>query len=394
MEELLNYIKQLQERGTIDKDTLDYRYNICKKVLPSLKQFKDPNINLTTEVSYNESIKMVGDFFGSLDPELKEDFYNIVHRDTNDISYYMPKPKNYDFFMDLPEQIGHTVKFTPIEGELKTANDYFYKTSGSSSAHNYTKMKLNGHINDVNTIAHEFAHRFSLSKDAGFGMGETPSILTELLLYDYYEKNGIISKEENFQVKKIKFTPYLYKIAVPTILLKNAQKLIESGEEINETTLTKYIDGLDPESPDRYAMEFAQKEPEVLDLSMHQGFEYMEGVLLASHLKAKGVDYPELLTRLAHCVDNQDILDFYRDRFGIQLEMKNEELRISDKEVDVLVDDLQRELKEDKEKDRDVLKEAIDVTEEITKESEIEDNKKEIDKVIEEREKSPEIKDI
>ena len=388
MKELLKYAKEMQQNGSIDRDVLEYRYNICKKILPSLKQFDDPNINLTTEVSYNESIKMVGEFFGSIDPELESEFHNIVSQDTNDISYHMPKPKNYDFLMDLPEEIGHTVKITPIEGELKTANDYFYKTSGSSSAYNYTKLKLNGHINDVNTIAHEFGHRMSLSKGAYFGFGETTSILAELKLYDYYEENGILSKEELFDVKKIKFTPYLYKIAVPTIVQKNIQNIIKSGENIDEATLRNYIESLDPKSPDRYAMEFAQKEHEVLDPAMYQGFEYIEGVLLASHLKKEGVNYTSLLTKFAHCTDNKDIMDLFSSELGIDVEVVNGELRIGDSAIDTLVADFDEELKADKKQEKNIWSQTIKTTEQTTRESDISSSKKQVEKLLEERQKT------
>lgn len=353
MDKFLKYVEETKEADYSEeyKKRLEYEYNICKKLLPDLIQFKDKRIDLPRKLDYNDSIKIAGDFFKSINPELESDYYNIINNEKSDITKFEQtkeeKQRDWDSLFGGPKletKYGYSVKFESKNEQLETYEDYLNSLTGSASSYGYTKFSMLGNMTDVNTIVHEFSHRFSLSNGAYTHFGECPSIYSELMLYDYLDKNNIVSQEELFNLKKIKFTSYLYRIAVPKILDKNAIDLISSGKELNQETLSQYINSLDENSEDKYAIEFAMQNPETFDKTNRQGFEYIEGVLLASHMKNNNIDFTNLLTDLAHCVDNEDLLNLYNNKYGLNVVIEDGELRISDELSKDLVASFHKEI--------------------------------------------------
>lgn len=390
MEEYIKLVETLKRSGIDNdqRDLLEYRYRICKKILPDLKQFEDKNINFKTKLDYNEAIKMVGDFFKSISPDVSDMFYNSFSVE-NDISKYERKTRieDWDFFSESKQEapiIGKTVKFTKMTDEIETVDD-FYNSVNAASDEVYTTMSLNGYVQDVNTIAHEFAHRFSLSNESSRTFAECPSIHTELLLYDYYKKNDILGEQEIYEMKKLKFSSYLYRIAVPTIIRKNAFNIIENNEHVNDQTIMDYIESLEEGSEDRYAMEFAIKHPEVLDLDNRQDFDYIEGVLLASYLKENNANYDELTTQMAHCTTDKEVADLFRDKYGVDTVLvENQGVRISENMIDKLAKSLHKEVSNNEiTKDKKtILTEAIAESERETTFNKIEENNARIESLI------------
>lgn len=354
MKKLLKYFKEIKESDYSNnyKKRLEYEYNICKKILPDLIKFKDKNINSLTKISYNDSIRIAGEFFGSISRELESDFYNIINNEKSDITKFEQteeeRRKDWDSLFGGPKletKYGYSVKFKSNDDKkLDTYEDYLSSLTGSSSSYGYTKVSMLGNIADINTIVHEFAHRFSLGKNTYKTFEECPSIYSELMLYDYMKKNNIVSEEEIFELQKVKFTSYLYRIVIPKIIDKNALDFISSSKSVDEVNLEEYLSSLDDKSLDKFAIKFAIKNPEVFDKANRQGFEYIEGALLASYMKNNNIGFDKLITDLAHCVDNEDIFKLYNSKYGINVVSKEGELRLDDNIVNELSDSLCCEL--------------------------------------------------
>ncbi len=220
---------------------VDVAIDIIKKdKLPTISDEYSRNFDI------NDSFNIISDFLEVLDPQLNNQFFNIINEvDENNI----PKLKfinvNASYYEKYPEEFNDSIKEEMLNKGSRVEWD------GNIFVH------LTGSMDDIFTILHEILHYMNLSPivrldDNNNLLGvtenftrafytETVSIVAEKLLGRYLLSKGLIS-ENDYNIRMNKRLSSTKQDAMVVLIENEYISIKQSNEEISSKILSKRLE--------------------------------------------------------------------------------------------------------------------------------------------------------
>ena len=228
--DLLNGIIKEFLNDDISKLYLDNLDEVVKLAKVFLENYYDTDIlTYDDDVLLLDSINISRDFFLTL----SEDYLNRLDEIFYSEDIYDGKIDNVVSFFKVPKKLTYQFNRSGVDEDGKVFIDY------------------NETLEDVFNIVHEFTHRFSFIKNNNSSLkkifGETPTILSELLVEEYLLKNNSFSENEIFKHKINRFKA-VYDDSLSILVQSILISLYKENGFINDKILINYLNSLDKES--------------------------------------------------------------------------------------------------------------------------------------------------
>ncbi len=251
----------------------------------------------SSNISLNDSIQTVTDFFNSIKPEYSYMFRNILQ-----------EKNTYDSKED------YSVKFYKIIDKEKTEEYIGQHRSNKSEvrSNGFVHIDFAENLDDIFTITHEITHKFSQPKNQTSTikqfLGETSTITMEFLLQDYLLKNPNYNDHE-IMVHKNNRLVETYDDAGAIICENILIKLYKQNNNcITKDILLNYLNSMDKNSK-IYELLSTKGESylnEIVKLGSLQFYKrqkYVIGTILASDFHNKIENNSEKTSQLCYLID-------------------------------------------------------------------------------------------
>lgn len=271
--------------------------NGFKKILVSLNKIeKQPNIELKKiNTSEEEIINNVKVFYHNLEPSLYNEILKIEKRN----------PNCYQFFDYLPDY-GHCII------------DLYHRIP-------YIAIRRTNTLYEEYTLTHELIHSMEIINNGAYFSNfhnitrETLSLLIEMILHDYQQKNNLYNNETHIMNTKI--NNYILDDTKIVATQLKALNILKTEKEINQKLLEEYI-------PDLPFSEIIK----ILSIYLHDPLKNVISYYYAKQLFKVYQENPNELTKQLKQIltkrNNSDYLKQLFNTFDINTNMFNKHEKI------------------------------------------------------------------